>query len=168
MTVALGTLSTNDGKNSPGYKKLYAIYDQDIETIPAASSMDVGSAVTLASMKIWKEIVFDHESGCFLTIEEPESEGGTGYTYTLQGFIAGDTAAIRTAVETFDGVPCVFIGEKLDGTLDIIGETDKGIRLRFNKEDAGRAGNRIGYAFSGSMDYDHLPYTYSDGTITTS
>lgn len=167
MAVTLSAIPRKEGKSAPGYRKLYFAYDQDVETIPAATAMDVATPITMVLSKIFYALGFDAEAGAFLTVEEPEAEGSTGYNYTLQGFIAGDTAEIRAAIEALDGNPCIFIGEKKDGVMDIIGEVGRGIRLRFNKEDAGKAGTRVGYAFSGVMDYNHLPYTYSDGTVTT-
>jgi hypothetical protein len=168
MAVTLSAIPRKEGKNAPGYRKLYFTHDKAVDIIPEATGMDVATAITMVLGEIFYDLGFDAEAGAFLTVEEPESEGSTGYNYTLQGFIAGDTAAIRAAIEALDGNPCIFIGEKKDGAMDIIGEIGRGIRLRFNKEDAGRSGSRVGYAFTGTLDYDHLPYTYSDGTVPTS
>ena len=165
MPAALTPIPRNDGKNMPGYRKLYLTPMVDVEAIPAAVASDVPTAITMVAAKVFVAVPFDPEAGCFLTIETPEAEGSTGYMYNLQGFIAGNTAAIRAAVETYDGVECIPVGELQDGTLEIIGEVGRGITLRFNFENGGKAGNRVGYAFTGKMDFNHLPYTYSDGTI---
>lgn len=156
-----------EGKNHPGWKKLYAAPAVDVETIPAPSSGDVATAITMVSTKVFTELPIDPEAGAFLATEEPEAEGSTGDMYTVTAFLAGQSAAQRAAAESWDGVYCILIGIRHDDVAEIIGEVGRGIRLRRNFENAGKAGSRVGLALQGSMDYSHLPYEYSDGTIAT-
>ncbi len=170
MTVSLGNISRSDSKNTPGYSELYAAYEKDVSAIPAAASGDVASAITMVTGKVFNKIEFDHENGCFSMTEEQEGDGQYGqFRTTLQGHIAGNNATLKNAIDAYIGVPCVFIGKrKEDGVYEILGEVGSGIVLKFKQNTSGRAGNLSGWDFTGNQDYNHLPYDYSDGTITTS
>lgn len=163
----VSAIPKQEGKNHTGYKKLYACPEVDVSAIPAASTGDVASAITMVTAKVFYELPIDPEAGAFLTTEEPEAEGSTGDMYTVTAFLAGQSAAQRAAAESWDGVYCILIGERMDGVHEIIGEVGRGIRLRRNFENAGKPGSRVGLALQGSMDFTHLPYEYSDGTIAT-
>lgn len=156
-----------EGKNGNGWKKMYICPRVDVSAIPAASSGDVASAITMVTDKVFYEVPVDPEAGAFWATTQPEAEGTTGDELTITAFIAGDSAAQRAALDQWDGVYCIVIGQRKDGTYEIIGDTDRGIRLRRNKEDAGKSGSRNGYNLVGVMDFENLPYTYSDGTIAT-
>jgi hypothetical protein len=154
-----------EGKNAPGYRKVYICPASDVSAIAAAVAGDVATAITMVATKTFAVLPIDPEAGAFLTIEQPEAEGSTGYMYTFTAFLAGQSAAQRAAIDSYDGVYCLLIGQRANGTLEIIGEVGRGMRLRPAFENAGKAGNRVGIALVGSMDYPNLPYEYSDGTI---
>lgn len=161
----VSAISRVEGKNAPGYKRVWLTPEADVASIPAASSGDVATAITMESTKVFYPLPLDPEAGAFLSIEEPEAEGSTGYVYNFSSFLAGQAAAQRAAVESWDGVYCIIVAERMDGVKEIIGEPDRGIRLRINLENAGQPGSRVGLSLQGSMSYDHLPYEYSDGTV---
>lgn len=154
-----------EGKNPNGWKKMWLAPRVDVSAIPAASAGDVASAITMVTSKVFFPIPIDPEGETFWTTEEPESPGGTGDVLTLNAFIAGDSAARRAALDTWDGVYCIAIGQRKDGVYEIIGDVDTGIRMRRSKVDAGAPGNPSGYNLVGTIEVNHLPYTYSDGTI---
>ncbi len=163
--MSLIPFPVSNGKNHPGYIEVFLCAKEDVSSIPAATNGDVASAIQMETAKVFTPFPLDEEVGGFLSIEEPEAEGSTGYMYTVSLFYRGNSAAARSALDTLDGVYLVIIGRRPDGVLEIIGDPQRGIRLRINKEDAGKAGNRVGNLLQGSMDFTHLPYTYSDGTI---
>jgi len=165
MAPVVSPIPRVEGKNPNGYKRVWAAPEVDVTTIPDATDGDVASAITMEMTKVFHPLPIDPEAGAFLTAETPEAEGSTGFQYNFTAFLAGKSAAQRAAVDTFDGVYCILIAERMDGTYEIIGEVGRGIRLRFSLEDAGQPGSRSGLAVQGSMSYNHLPYEYSDGTI---
>jgi hypothetical protein len=154
-----------EGKNAPGYKRAWITPAVNVTAIAAAVAGDVPTAITMAAAAVFAPLPLDPEAGAFLTTETPEAEGSTGYMYTFTGFLAGQSAAQRAAIDSYDGVYCIILAERQDGVVEIIGEVGRGIRLRFTGENAAKAGSRVGQALVGSMDFNHLPYEYSDGTI---
>lgn len=170
MSVSLANIERNDGKNTPGYSELWATYEKDVATIPGHTNFNVATPITCAATKRFWKIEFDPEVGAFSTTEENSAEGSYGgFTVTVNAHIAGNKAAIKNAIDKYCGVPLVLLGKrKSDGVLEILGEIGRGIILRANKADAGRSGNPMGYDLVGSMDYNHLPYDYTDGTIDVS
>lgn len=165
----LADITRKDGKNLGGYSELYAAYEKNVSAIPAAAAGDVASAISMVASEVFQKIEFDQESGCFSTSEEQEGDGQYGQIRTtLQGHIAGNNAALKSAMEAYMGVPCIYIGKrKEDGVYEIIGEVGLGIVVKFAQETSGRGGSKSGWNFSGNQDYNHFPYDYSDGTITT-
>lgn len=167
MAVSLAGIDRIDAKNTPGYSELYAMYEKDIDAIPADTNFAVTTAITMvATKRMWK-IEFDAESGAFCKTVEETADGAYGnYTYTLTVHIAGDNAALKNQINKFCGVPCVFLGKrKSDGIFEIIGEKGRGLVLKSEKQDEGRSGSRKGYDLVATLDYNHLPYDYTDGTL---
>jgi hypothetical protein len=167
MSVSLAGIDRIDAKNTPGYSELYAMYEKEIDTLPAHSNFAITAPITMvATKRMWK-IEFDAESGAFCTTAEESAEGAYGqHTYTLTVHIAGDNAALKNQLDKFCGVPCVFLGRrKSDGVLEVIGEKGRGIVLKSTKLDQPRSGGRKGYDLVGVLDYNHLPYDYTDGTL---
>jgi hypothetical protein len=169
MSVTLSAVTRADSTNTPGYSELYAAYEKDVATIPAAAAGDVATAISMVTDKVFYKIEFDAESGAFSVSEEQEGDGQYGQVRTtLQGHVAGGNAALKAALEAYMGVPCIFIGKrKSDGVHEILGEVGNGIVLKFKQNTSGRAGSANGFDFVGAQDYNHFPYDYSDGTITT-
>jgi len=168
-TPSLANIPRSNRGNNPGYSKLYAAFKDDVTSIPAAANGDVASAIVMNGAGVFREIGIDPEVGCFLNVEEQGGEGQYGQKmYTINGHIAGDEAAQKAAIDAYAGVELILLAKKKsDGVHEIIGDIDQGIVLKFSKDTGGRAGNANGYNFVGSQDYNHLPYDYSDGTITT-
>lgn len=159
----VSTIPRQEGKNHPGYRRLYATPAVDVSAIPAASAGDVATAITMVTSKVFYEIPLDPEAGAFLSTEGATAEGTTGDKYTLTAFLAGKSAAQRAAADTWDGVYSILIGERMDGVKEILGEVGRGMRCTRNMEEGKDA--RSGIMLTWTMDYDHLPYEYSDGTI---
>lgn len=154
-------------KNHTGYKRLWHVAESDIYYIPTPISGSILDPIELQPGKVFTEIPLDPEAGAFLTWEGSTSEGTTGYTYTLTAFLAGQSAAQRSAADTWDGIYSIYIGERMDGVHEVVGEIGRGLRLVINGENAGKPGSRVGLNLQGSMDYRDLPYEYSAGTIPT-
>jgi hypothetical protein len=168
MAVSLGNISRTDSKNTPGYSELYAAYEKDVSVIPPPTSGDVATAITMVAGKVFVKIEFDGENGCFSMTEEQDGDGQYGqFRTTVQGHIAGNNAVLKNSIDGYVGVPLILVGKrKEDGVKEILGEVGAGIILKFKQNTAGRAGNASGWDFTGNQDYNHLPYDYSDGTIT--
>lgn len=159
----VSTIPRKEGKNHVGYRRLYATPAVDVDTIPAASSGDVATAITMITDKVFHEIPLDPEAGAFLNTEGSTAEGTTGDQYTVTAFLAGKSAAQRAAADEWDGVYSILVGERMDGVKEIIGEVGRGLRCTRNMEES--KGGRSGIMLTWTMDFDHLPYEYSDGTI---
>ena len=162
--ISLNTISSVQAKNATGYKRLYITAVENVAAIAAHSAHVISSDITMVTDQVFYKVLPDGEGGAWLSIEEPEAEGTTGYLYTLNVFIAGDTAALKDDIDAIDGVDLIVLGEKKDGVIELIGEIDRGIRLRINKEDGAKPGTRKGYLLTGQQDFNNLPYEYS-GTI---
>lgn len=166
---SLAKISRANKGNNPGYSRLYAAFKDDISAIPAASNGDVATAISMNGAAVFYEIEFDSEVGAYCTTEEQGGDGQYGQKkYTINGHIAGDDASIKSVIDAYAGVELVLVGKrKSDGVHEILGDLDQGIVLKFTKDTGGRSGNANGYNFTGSQDYNHEPYDYSDGTIAT-
>lgn len=167
MAINLSSVPKNQGKNPTGYKSIYMIDIDAVTDIPAAVDSVVSTDITLAATFFWKKIGFDTEGGAFLTTEQPAANGTTGDNYTLTIFTAGNTSAQKAAIEQFDGVYLAIIGETKDGKFELLFEKDRGMRLMRAKNDAPRAGSPRGFTFTGSMDFNNLPFEYT-GAIAES
>lgn len=164
--MSLSAFPAHTGQNSSsGYAKVWLAAKEDVQTIPAAASGDVATAITMTTGKVFTVFPFDEEVGAYLSTEGLDAEGTTDDTYTFTAFYRANSAAARAALDALDGVYCIIIGERMDGVKEIIGDTDRGIRLKRTGENA--KGGRVGTMFTGTQTYNHLPYTYSDGTIAT-
>ncbi len=166
MPVTLATLPRNEGKNPAGLAKLYAIPVSSVTGIPDPTDMVVSADITVLSGEVFVEFELDPEANGVVTVESPESEGGTGCNYMIDCFFPGNTAAQKNSIEKVDGVPCIWIGEDKAGTAEILGEMNRGIRLRPAKEDGNKPGTARGHRLKGQTDYNHLPYEYT-GAIPT-
>ena len=163
--MSLTSFPPATGKNPVGWVRVFIAAKSDVKTIPPATSGDVSSAITMETGKVFIDFPFDDEAGSFCSMEQPEAEGTTGYKYNFTMFYAANTAAAKAALDALDGVYCIIIGQRSDGSKEILGDTDRGIRLYIAREEA--KGSRAGYPLTGSVIMDHLLYTYSNGTIPT-
>lgn len=163
--MPLQSFPTSTGKpSSTGYAQVFAIETEELDTIPAAVNMDIAAPITTVAGAVWTNLPFDTDAGAFLSTEEPDLAGTTDHVYTLTFFYPGRTSPLRVALNDFDGKYCTFIGVYPDGTREVIGDAKRGMRLLMNGENA--KGSRVGYALTGKQTYGHLPYSYTDGTIS--
>ncbi len=167
MGLTLGALPRNQGKNPTGYKKLYFTDITNVTAIAAATAHVVSADLTMDGAAVFEEIQFDDEAGAWLSTDEPDANGTTGHVYNVTAFLAGNSSALKAAVDAIDGVSLALIGETKDGKYELLFEVDRGIRLRVVGENNGKPGSRRGYLLQGSNDFNNLPYEYT-GTIATS
>lgn len=166
MSINLNTIPRKNGKNPAGRRKAYIVACEDVSSIPSASSsFEITENIVMKAGKKWVEAELEPEVDGSLNVEEPDSEGGTGYVYNPDFFVSGNTPAQRAALDKLNGIQCLILLQDKEGYYDLAGELDRGIKLRVNYEDGKKAGSRRGFAIRGSMDYSHLPYRYL-GTIT--
>lgn len=162
MTKTITAIPEISGKRTTGYKRLWQTPRENVVTIPAPTAGDVATPVTMDTLGVFYEIPLDPEAGAYLSTAPADGEGATGDMYTLTYFVAGRSAAQRAAAEEQDGVYMIYVGETMDGVKEIIGEVARGLRPKRTMEDD----TRSGLAYTAEGKFAHLPYTYSDGTVT--
>lgn len=166
MSLATG-FTRPTGSHVPMVRKAYAVLEEDVDAIAAATANVISTDITMVATKVFLELEIIESSGKKLWQRQGFDNDSVSYMHRFEALVTTGPEN-EAALQAMDNKRVIIIAEGNNGSTDkyILGEKGKGLIVK-TAEATDEADNATFLFIAEQSNYSHAPYKY-EGTVTLS